>query len=185
MDVLEHFGLTLSYISTWTVWQKILGVSGMRPLPYLFCTVHQRRCAFQSCDLDISGFPCTDYSPMGQRKGIHGKTFIVLLCLLAWHRSTGTRIVCLENVVQFPLRVLEALMSDLYEIYPFQVETADSGCEHVSRRRLFILLLRRGLEDCRSSRYSYLLGTCLVTPLVSLPAHAQAVPVWSATCTAL
>ena len=153
-DVLEHFGLSLSYISTWTVWQKVVHIFSLYPRSFMYCTVHQHWCNFGACDLDVSGFPCTDFSPAGLREGIHGKTFTVLLCLLAWHRCCRTRIICLENVVQFPSQVLEALVKDMYQVHIFEMDPSASGCEHVSRRRVFFLLLLKGRDSSLAVTFS-------------------------------
>ena len=161
-DVLQHFALGLSCISTWTLWQKLVNIFTRHPLPYMYCEVHNRWCRFDPVDIDMSGFPCTDFSPMGKREGIQGKTFPVFLCLIAWRRCCKTPIVCLENVVQFPLEVLLAVVSDLYEVHVFEMDTWDSACEHVSRRRVFFLLLLRGIAGlCERLLTSQISLTCM------------------------
>ena len=50
----------------------------------------------------------------------------------------------LENVPEFPIEILKALVSDMYEIIPFYIEPSDAGCEYLSRMRVFILMYLRG-----------------------------------------
>lgn len=141
---IQHLAENLSSVSKWTLWQKISGIMSMAPLPGIWCTRHQRYCQLQKCDIDISGFPCVDFSPSGKQLGCHGPTFPVILALLSWHRQKKTKLVFLENVPEFPIEVLELLMSDLYYVKCFYLQPSDSGCEFLSRMRVFILLMLKG-----------------------------------------
>ena len=145
-DIFDHFNIRCpaNEISQWTLWQKISRILSTPALPVMWCDRHQNYCVFKTCDVDISGFPCVDYSPSGSQLGILGATFPVLLALLSWHRQRRTRVVLLENVPEFSVDILKALVSDLYEILPFYVEPSDAGCEHLSRMRVFILMYLRG-----------------------------------------
>ena len=97
-------------------------------------------------DIDISGFPCVDYSPAGNQRGIHGPTFPVLLTLLQWHRQRRTKLVFLENVPEFPIAVVKSLMEDMYDVKHFYMKPADSCCEYLSRMRIFIVLMLKGQD---------------------------------------
>ena len=144
-DIFDHFhDLKGCQLSQWTLWQKISRILTMPALPVMWCERHQEYCVFRTCDIDISGFPCVDYSPSGGQRGIEGSTFPVLLALISWHRQRRTRIVLLENVPEFNIEILKSLASDLYEILPFFVEPSDAGCEYLSRMRVFILMYLRG-----------------------------------------
>ena len=57
-----------------------------------------------------------------------------------------TKVVMLENVPEFPLPVLEALVADMYTVHAFYLSPADVACEFLSRKRLFMLLLLRGRD---------------------------------------
>lgn len=96
-------------------------------------------------DIDVSGTPCVDWSPTGSQLGVAGPTFVVLLALIAWYRASNPYIVILENVPEFDTSVLDYLLSDLYELHFFYLSPADFGCEYLSRMRLFVLGLRRGI----------------------------------------
>jgi site-specific DNA-cytosine methylase len=110
----------------------------------LACEVHRHECSLDYIDVDVSGFPCTDWSPSGSQQGVHGPTFVVLLALVSWYRQSRPRIVFLENVPEFDVNVLEALLSDLYELHCFYLQPSDIACEHLSRMRLFVVCLLRG-----------------------------------------
>lgn len=143
---IQHLAENLGSVSKWTLWQKISGIMSMATLPDIWCTRHQRYCQLQRCDIDISGFPCVDFSPSGKQLGCHGPTFPVILALLSWHRQRKTKLVFLENVPEFPIEILELLMSDLYYVKCFYLQPSDSGCEFLSRMRVFILLMLKGYE---------------------------------------
>ena len=144
LDLLEHFGVSASHISTWAFFERIMFFFTSPALAYIWCERHRAYCRISSCDIDCSGFPCVDYSPCGSRLGMAGPTFPVLVCLLAWHRASRTKIVFLENVPSFPISTIEALMGDLYTCYFFYLSPSDVGCEYLSRQRVFIMLLLRG-----------------------------------------
>ena len=138
-DVLQHFALHASalgrYGRNWSTYSH--------DTPCHTCTV---KCTIAGAGLTRWTLTCLDsraqiFHQWAREKGSKGKTFPVFLCLIAWHRCCKTPIVCLENVVQFPLEVLLAVVSDLYEVHVFEMDTWDSACEHVSRRRVFFLLL--------------------------------------------
>ncbi|CAE7948795.1 unnamed protein product [Symbiodinium sp. KB8] len=113
LDLLEHFGVSASHISTWAFFERIMFFFTSPALAYIWL-------------------------------GMAGPTFPVLVCLLAWHRASRTKIVFLENVPSFPISTIEALMGDLYTCYFFYLSPSDVGCEYLSRQRVFIMLLLRG-----------------------------------------
>ena len=142
--------LSLSDMTAWSPWDKIQCVFTSQCVPYIHCVTHGKRCMLEEVDIDVSGFPCVDYSPAGNQLGIYGMTLPVLLALLKWHRSRKTKLVFLENVPEFPVEILILLMTDLYDVRYFYMKPADAGCEHLSRMRVFIILMLRGFgrKEC-------------------------------------
>ena len=134
----------MCHVSTWTLLQKLIILFTLPAVPVLWCVWHQQYCVSKRCCVDASGFPCTDWSPAGDRAGLAGSTLPVLLCLLAWHRQMRTRIICLENVPAFNVSIVEALVGDVYTVYSFYLSPSDVAFEVLSRQRLFLLLLLRG-----------------------------------------
>ena len=146
-DVLDHLDLrskSHSLRGSETPASKVRRIFSAPAHPYMFCVRHRAFCGFRSCDVDISGFPCVDWSPSGKQLGVQGSTFPVLLSLLAWHRASQTRIIFLENVPEFPEDLLRGLMQDLYTIEAFVLEPRDVGCTCQTRLRAFFLLTLRG-----------------------------------------
>ena len=149
-DVLEHLlpfasgEMTLQDTFDWTIWEKIQFFFTQKCVPYMRCAVHGGHCMLDEADMGVAGFPCVDYSPAGNQKGIAGPTFAVLLAILKWHRVRRTRVVFLENVPEFPKEAVQQLMSDMYDFEYFYMKPADSGCEYLSRMRLFMILLLKG-----------------------------------------
>jgi len=164
--VLDHYAVKPDqhHIGTWTLEQKIHQMMTAPVSDYIHCKRHGGcLCKLLPSDLDISGFPCVDYSPAGKQLGVHGSSFPALLALCAWHRQRRTKLALLENVPEFPISVLEALMGDLYVVKPFYMEPSDSGCEFLSRMRVFILLMLRG-QGASQNYTSILRWLCLATP---------------------
>ena len=93
-------------------------------------------CQIREADLDLSGFPCVDWSPSGLQAGVYGHSFGVLVALLAYHRAMKSRIVMLENVPEFEVGVLRLLAGDLYEVHEYYVEPRDIGAGYLSRLRI-------------------------------------------------
>lgn len=137
--------LSLSDMAGWSPWEKMQFIFTSKCVPYMHCLIHGKNCMMEEVDIDISGFPCVDYSPAGTQKGIYGVTLPVLLALLKWHRSRKTKVVFLENVPEFPVEIVNHLMDDMYAVRHFYMKPADSGCEHLSRMRVFMILTLRGL----------------------------------------
>ena len=149
-DVLEHLlpfasgDVSLAEMVDWSLWEKMHFVFSAQCVPYINCICHSQPCMLEEVDIDLSGFPCVDYSPAGNQAGVHGPTFPIILALLKWHRERKTKLVFLENVPEFPIEVVLSLMIDLYEIRHFYMQPADAGCEYLSRMRVFIILMLRG-----------------------------------------
>ena len=146
-NVLQHMPLIASQLPALreqSLLGKIQSIMMTQVDPTLWCHRHQRCCLFQACEIDVSGFPCIDWSPAGTQQGVFGSTFILLVGLLAWHRQRRTKLVFLENVPEFDTSILESLMGDLYTMKVFYIEPSDAACEHISRMRVFICLLLRG-----------------------------------------
>ena len=132
--------------NNWDIGQKIVHFFTSPIRTSIRCDNHcGGHCTLPQVDVDCSGFPCTDFAPSGLQQGVHGKTFIVILGLLAYHRSRRTRLLFMENVPEFPIEVIRLLMGDLYDVHHFYVSPADAGFEFLNRMRLFMFCILRGL----------------------------------------
>eukprot|EP00973_Karenia_brevis_P043124 5971720-Karenia_brevis.AAC.1 len=57
---------------------------------HAWCYAHNRYCIIPWTDLSGDGTPCTDYSPVGAMKGLHGPTNTAHLCNSKIHRVRHT-----------------------------------------------------------------------------------------------
>ena len=64
-------------------------------------------------ELCVSGIPCVDYSPMGARQGVLGKTFILVIAWAFVIRINLPLYAIVENVPAFPLELVIRLVGDL------------------------------------------------------------------------
>ena len=146
-NVFDHFNLDQTFLNTRPLAEMVLTILTTPALPTLACDTHGDRCLLGTAELDVSGFPCNDWSPSGLQQGIFGAYFGVLVALVQWHRCKRTKIIILENVPEFDESVLRHLMSDLWDIHFFYISPSDVGCAYLSRMRVFILCLLRGFNS--------------------------------------
>ena len=157
-DVLEHLlpfasgHTSLCNLVDWSLWEKLNFVFTAKCVPYIQCARHNDLCMLSEVDIDVSGFPCIDYSPAGSQLGLFGPTLPVLLALLHWHRQRRTKLVFLENVPEFPIAVVKFLMEDMYDVQHFYMKPADACCEYLSRMRIFIVLMLRGQDEGKNMK---------------------------------
>ena len=55
-------------------------------------------CPFLDVDVDVTGWPCTDFSRAGEQRREEGDTMVVFLSWAKWHRERKTPLVVGENV---------------------------------------------------------------------------------------
>jgi site-specific DNA-cytosine methylase len=114
----------------------------------MHCEYHGKRCKLPvSIDVDLSGLPCTDFSPAGSRLGIEGETMEVFMAHARWAIVSGIKILLIENVPQLPLELIEDLYGADFNIYSFILDPSDAGFEMLSRKRQFILLVSRAQAE--------------------------------------
>jgi site-specific DNA-cytosine methylase len=110
-------------------------------MPTMYCENHDDFCLMQTTDLGLAGIPCIDYAMTGLRLGVDGKTFKVLLSWCQWHLMKGTKMLFFENVSQFPLDLLRALMGHRYMIHAFLLSPEDAAVDNLSRKRLMVWMV--------------------------------------------
>lgn len=100
-----------------------------------------------SCDLIGGGFPCTDISPAGKRKGIDGKQSGLWV---EFSRILGVirpRFVLVENSADLSLRGLGRVLGDLcllgFDVEWQVISARSAGAPHL-RRRTFIVCYPNG-----------------------------------------
>eukprot|EP00930_Biecheleria_cincta_P048497 TRINITY_DN3378_c0_g1_i5.p1 TRINITY_DN3378_c0_g1~~TRINITY_DN3378_c0_g1_i5.p1 ORF type:complete len:466 (-),score=53.11 TRINITY_DN3378_c0_g1_i5:234-1631(-) len=150
-DVLEHLHIgTLAQLNELSLADKIVTVLTAPVRTTLRCAVHGDACCnLPVCDVDCSGPPCVDWSPMGKQLGALGPTFALIIDYFAYHRSAKTRLLLIENVPEFDPAVAHAFLGDIYEIHITYITPADVACEYLSRMRMFMLCILKGSARLR------------------------------------
>lgn len=94
--------------------------------------------------MDISGSPCTDYSPVGSQHGIQGKTGKLLFGWLALMKTLGVSILVHENVKNFNIQhTLDILGEEDWSVVSLKFQPADAGYAGVSRPRRYDILYKK------------------------------------------
>ena len=122
---------------------QVAALQGARLNPAPWCCRHEQACPCPVPDLDCTGTPCQDFSPVGSRKGPHGPQMCVFL---AWCRVVILRAVPMllhENVPAFWVSLLEEHLGSAYIIYSFVVDCRDLGFQLINRRRRYTILYHR------------------------------------------
>jgi hypothetical protein len=143
-DVLEHAELPM-WNNQWTKQKKADAVFSSKIRITMRCVVHDCDCPIPFTDVNVSGLPCVDFAPSGLQRGIEGPTFAIFLTWVHHHRTFKTLLMFFENVPEFPVAMMEALLGDLYFLYWFYICPADAAFELLSRSRLVIYFVLRGL----------------------------------------
>ena len=115
----------------------------------VFCLKHRRWCkcrkyeshaSFLSNDLEVTGTPCQDYSPMGSRNGIFGKQFSIFIAWVKVCKHQRPKIIVHENVHRFPVTLLHEYFSDDYWIFCIETDAQDLGLYAMSRPRSYAIM---------------------------------------------
>ena len=127
----------------------------------LWCHRTQRLVDLTLGMLNISGSPCTDYSPLGLQAGTQGPTVLVLLTFLLLVRIHKPLMMVHENVIRQPLWLFNFCLGDLYRIDSIVLEPPMFRHPISRRRRYLVASLRRAASG---------------RPLADLPALLSAGP---------
>lgn len=104
------------------------------------CRKYEPHAPFLSNDLEVTGTPCQDYSPMGSRNGIFGKQFIIFITWVKVCKHQRPKIIVHENVPQFPVTLLHEYFSDDYWIFCIETDAQDLGLYAMSRPRSYAIM---------------------------------------------
>lgn len=109
-----------------------------------FCLRARQYAAVGRPVVTSSGVPCQDFSSVGNRKGLEGKTAHLLLAWMRWHLVMRIPVVLLENVPQFCLDVINDFMGKQYFIIAVLCGPEHVGFAFSHRPRLYVALLLKG-----------------------------------------
>lgn len=104
------------------------------------CRKYWSRASFLSNDLEVTGTPCQDYSPMGSRNGIFGKQFLIFLAWAKVCKHQRPKVIVHENVHQFPVTLLHEYFSDDYWIFRIETDAQDLGLYAMARPRSYAIM---------------------------------------------
>ena len=107
------------------------------------CCCHGSWCELQHCDLDVTGTPCQDFAPNGNRQGRHGPQWRVFMAWVTMILGMALPIVLHENVPQFPPALLHEFLGHIYIIYTMVVDCEHIGFRVISRKRRYSILYHR------------------------------------------
>lgn len=168
-DIRDHIANSASVFGSF---EQVMSQLGLLPLtPGAWCYRHGRMCGIRDAEVNVSGPPCTDFSPQGLRRGIQGPTMVAFLC---WARlvcaSTQLRLVVFENVPEFPQWLLEFAFGHAFWLHRIAVSPSDCGLGLVRRDRVYVLMIpkqRAILTHCPHEMHDL---------MVASMAHVQTVP---------
>ena len=96
--------------------------------------------------LHVAGFNCYDWSMMGARRGWLGSSTPAFTQWLAERLQLQDEdLVICENTSNFDLEGMQAMVQDQFEVQSLSVSPSLFG-EPLERRRLYIIMLRKGLR---------------------------------------
>ena len=135
------------------------------------CCLHGILCQPEPCHVDVTGTPCQDFAPNGNRLGIHGPQWPVLLAWVNLMLALHVPVIVHENVPQFLVESLLALVQHQYHVFTFLVDCASLGFQLISRKRRFTIMYHKT-------------RTCVLQSPVQLHAQVTAILSSALSCTA-
>lgn len=93
--------------------------------------------------VDMSGSPCTDWSPIGLRKGEAGPTIPIYLTWARIQLENDTPVIIHENVRKFPVEQLKRVFGDKYHIDSIETQPSDVGFGLLKRPRRYDVLTHK------------------------------------------
>ena len=112
--------------------------------PSAFCCGHGVMCHLDRPDVDVTGTPCQDFSPVGNHRGPFGRQWPVFLAYCRVMIGLEVPILIHENVPQFWLALLEHFFGLSYFIFSLVMDCAEVGFSMISRRRRYTIMYHKG-----------------------------------------
>ena len=94
-------------------------------------------------DVDVTGTPCQDWSPIGARLGLFGPNWPIFRAWQLWCQSAEPKILVHENVPEFPVHVLFLFFAERYNIFLLEVDPVHTGCYALARRRSYCVMYHK------------------------------------------
>lgn len=139
-----------------------------------FCCGHGHYCIAPACDLDVTGTPCQDWAPNGNRLGREGPQWKVFLAWVTVILAQQLPIVVHENVPQFDVNILFELLGHMYFICPLVIDCESLGFRLISRKRRYTIMYHKAKTQVLLDPAS-LCSNLLSRLLPALPSMAQTI----------
>jgi site-specific DNA-cytosine methylase len=107
------------------------------------CQSHSTSCAFPAVDVQVEGSPCVDWSTVGKGQGRQGPNAKALLAALLTVAATQPRCYIHENVPNFDVSIIKAVLEQVYDVVPIAVSPADAGHVECSRSRVYTVCIHK------------------------------------------
>ena len=111
--------------------------------PAAFCCGHGVMCCLERPDVDITGTPCQDFSPVGHHRGPFGQQWPVFLAYCRVMLGLAVPILIHENVPQFWLELLEHFFGHAFCIFSLVMDCSEVGFALISRRRRYTIMYHK------------------------------------------
>lgn len=99
-----------------TVEQQAVSLEALHLSDVAPCWLHGRWCPCERVDLEVTGTPCQDYSPMGLRRGINGVNYPIFRAWVLHCLKRRPKIIVHENVGAFPVGLLHDAFGERYRL---------------------------------------------------------------------
>ena len=121
------------------------------------CQMHGTDCRIQGATMEVSGSSCRPWSRMnrGQARGVAHPDYQAFKAWVQLMRHDSPPIIIHENVVGFPLKIMEEELGDLFEVTRLSVTPDDVGFGFMSRQRVYDVLFLRGVVSGPDLREVY------------------------------
>ena len=112
-----------------------------------WCSFCEAWCYCETVGINISGSPCTDWTPQANRCGTFGHTMLPTYVYLAHRIIFKDKFVVHENVPEADLRLIFAVLESLYVIFTYVLDASCFGWPMVRERCITVMILREAIQE--------------------------------------
>ena len=125
-------------------WQVVLtAFRRMHLSSHAFCIGHGCLCKLPMASVDVTGTPCRDWSPVGNRAGPQGPDWCVMLAWCQVMLCLAVPVIVHENVPQFWPQLLHDIFGHAYHVTSMVVDCADAGFHLIARKRRYTIMYHK------------------------------------------
>ena len=112
------------------------------------CEKHATECRIQAATMEVSGSSCRPWSRMNRsrhRRGVAHPDYQAFKAWVRLMRRDSPPIIIHENVIGFPVTIMQDELGELYEVTRLHVTPDDVGFGFINRPRVYDVLFLRGV----------------------------------------